>query len=512
MKSRLLTTAVFAALTLVCLARVASPRVQVQPAVSPKIRQCWMDNGLAYSPFRDGQSPEGLVPAYPTLDQIDEDLAFLGRMTKRIRTYGTAHSLGEIPRLAKQHGITVMQGVWLGKDLDANEVELKAAVQLAKEGLVESVVIGNEVFTGTLLSKAKLIDYIRQVRRQLPANIKIATAEVDSQWTEDTKDLIGEVDFVVAHFYPFWAARSIQGAVADVFLKYDSLQHNIKKWYPNKSIELVIGETGWPSAGTTRQGGVASEANQRQYLTEFLEVACGRKIRFYYFSAFDEEWKWSEGLSGQYGDARLPSGNRTFSGRWVGSSWGLFLANGLRKPALAASIAPEALEGRRVRDIFVDGRLSKYYDLGVDTSHGRRDWVAIANDFMKMEYPATQDWGSVFITVGKPTPPPRPWRDFSEFDTLYIELKGGRRGDAVEIGVKGYSDPGLGTEKRVTIRDLTTEFRPYRIGLDRFKSGVFVYPDSLSRLNVVVEFVFSGPKSSTIYAKNIRFLKTESSK
>src|ERR1044072_3254388 len=84
-------------------------------------RECLATNGIAYGPFRDGQGPEGSLPIYPRVEQIEEDLRFLAPSTKRIRTYSTSSTQADIPRLAKPFGISVAQGIALGPDEEENE-------------------------------------------------------------------------------------------------------------------------------------------------------------------------------------------------------------------------------------------------------------------------------------------------------------------------------------------------------------------------------------------------------
>src|SRR6267378_1389310 len=97
--------------------------------------------------------------------------------------------------------------------------------------------------------------------------------------------------------------------------------------YPLRGLKVVVGETGWPAAGAPRAPGVVPSAeNQRRFFREFMNAACKAAIPFYFFGAFDEEWKWREGFSGDLTQLPLPL-DRTFSGAYIGSSWGLFKSN-----------------------------------------------------------------------------------------------------------------------------------------------------------------------------------------
>jgi len=57
--------------------------------------------GFAFSPFHAGESPQSNV--YPTIRQIDSDLALVATKTHNIRTYTVQNDLGDIPALAAKY-------------------------------------------------------------------------------------------------------------------------------------------------------------------------------------------------------------------------------------------------------------------------------------------------------------------------------------------------------------------------------------------------------------------------
>ena len=101
------------------------------------------------------------------------------------------------------------------------------------------------------MSKEELISYIREVKEKLdsvktsrksPARVPVTTAQLFSAW-EANLDVAREVDFVVAHFYPFWDGEPVSEAGATLFRNYDRLKADLKKRL-GRDIEVVIGETG----------------------------------------------------------------------------------------------------------------------------------------------------------------------------------------------------------------------------------------------------------------------------
>ncbi len=426
-------------------------------------------------------------------------MRFLRNITNCIRTYGSTNTLASIPSLAKQSGLRVYQGVFLSKDPEVNEAEINSVANLAKQGLVESIIVGNEAILMGILNESELVQYMRRVKQSMPEGIPITTAEAWSTWI-DHSNLVKEVDYILAHVHPFWENQTIDNAAMYVVERYMEL----KEKYPDK--QIMIGETGWPSDGEPAWAGVSpfvvpSEANQKRFFEEFTKLAVNNQIEYFLFEAFDEEWKWKERQSSGNGGELTEPRDRTFSGRVVGSSWGIFQSNGMLKSQLSELFKEVPADStRQIRDIYVGERLSVGYDMGVDSSGRRTGWVSNMNGNMRMAYPAGQRWGAVFITVGKPTYPPRPWKNFSDFQTISVELKGEHGGESFEIGLKDADDPDGGSEAKIRISNLSADWQTYEFSLFLFHTA------NLEKLYVVVEFVFTGSVAQTTYFRNVKYL------
>ncbi len=146
------------------------------------------------------------------------------------------------------------------------------------------------------------------------------------------------------------------------------------------------------------------------------------------------------------------------------------------------------------------GRLVSGYDMGVNTSGGRTDWVKMEDENSQcMAYPGNQSWGAVFITRGKPTPQPRSSQDLSQYQTLSLELRGAKGGESVLIGLKDNTDPDDGSETKIPVSNLTTDWKTFTIPLSKFDTA------DLSKLYVVTEFVFTA-NPQTVCFRNIEYL------
>lgn len=233
---------------------------------------------------------------------------------------------------------------------------------------------------------------------------------------------------MTVHIYPFWQHVPIGSAIQNLSEDYGL----VKRRFPGKPI--VIGETGWPSAidipaagpGRTqaltlsRGPSAPSPENQASYFEEFVTWARQHSVPYFYFDAFDEDWKTKE--------------------QGVGTHWGLYDQSGNLKPALKQWLPaadPGTIKERSYRDVFVGSTLEKPFDLGIDTNRQRRDWLTLKPGVLTAAYPAGQQWGAMFITAGRQAPPGnRPSIDLSRYRSLSVELRANTNGQRVRLGIK----------------------------------------------------------------------------
>src|SRR5262245_54014482 len=88
-------------------------------------------NCLSYAPFHGSQAPFD-QPLRISDEQIESDLQKLAEVTSCIRTYSAARAQGKITRIAGKHGLKVLQGIWIGRNLADNRREIEAALRLAR--------------------------------------------------------------------------------------------------------------------------------------------------------------------------------------------------------------------------------------------------------------------------------------------------------------------------------------------------------------------------------------------
>ncbi|MEW5727284.1 MAG: glycosyl hydrolase family 17 protein, partial [Pseudomonadota bacterium] len=221
----------------------------------------------------------------PTRDEMDEDLAMLAGKVEQVRTYSTLEGLDQVPALAARHGIKALPGAWVDERLARNEVELANIIRIARENpTVDRVMIGNENLTLHRLTPEQMVRYLQRARAELPARVKISTAEAWSIWLEHP-ELAQAVDFITIHTLPFWERVDIDEALAFT----QRMVREVKAAYPDKPI--FIGEVGWPSAGRSYGNAEPSLVNQALFLRQFLNWAHEEDLDYNVVEAFDQPWK-----------------------------------------------------------------------------------------------------------------------------------------------------------------------------------------------------------------------------
>jgi cellulose synthase/poly-beta-1,6-N-acetylglucosamine synthase-like glycosyltransferase/exo-beta-1,3-glucanase (GH17 family) len=303
-KSRLsnfLVAAIFALLTFGVWAYINKPKME------PEWPEGKFGGGFAVSPYRNGKSP--MNNDWPTVDEIDQDLAVLEDRAIAVRFYTSVGPFAEAPRLAANRHMNVTMGAWLDKRLDNNELELEAAVKAANENdNVKRIIIGNEVILRGDLTVDELCNYLNRAREMTYK--PVSTAEPWNVWEANPK-LAECVNVITVHMLPYWEGIPVDQAVDHVVLRMNEMKKTFPK-FAGKPDDLIIGEVGWPSEGRTFRSAVASASNEAMFLRRFLERAKKERYVFYIMEAFDQPWKSDAGERG------------------VGAYWGVY--NAERQP------------------------------------------------------------------------------------------------------------------------------------------------------------------------------------
>lgn len=246
-------------------------------------------HGICFSPYVDGQGPGTQV----TEAQIHERLQIIAPYVKWIRTFSCTEGNEHIPRIAKEYGLKTMVGVWLGSEMEKNDVEMQNAIALAQEGYADILGVGNEVLLRGDMSEDALIGYIEQAKDALP---NTPVGYVDAYFLfEDFPRVADACQVILTNCYPFWEGCPEQFAVPYMKEMYR------RAIAAGKGKPVIVSETGWPNEGIAERGAIPSLENALKYFVDTYNWADEENIDVFYFSSFDEAWKVEkEGAVGAY--------------------------------------------------------------------------------------------------------------------------------------------------------------------------------------------------------------------
>jgi hypothetical protein len=144
------------------------------------------------------------------------------------------------------------------------------------------------------MTTSDLAANIRSVKAQV--SVPVTYADVWEFWLKN-REVYDAVDFVTIHILPYWEDMPVRAKFAASHV--DSIRKQMAVAFPGK--EILIGETGWPSAGRMREGALPSRTNQARIVSEILDLAKREGFRVNLIEAYDQPWKRQlEGTVGGY--------------------------------------------------------------------------------------------------------------------------------------------------------------------------------------------------------------------
>ena len=364
---------------------------------------------ICYSGYRENNRD-----ARPTLEQTKEDLKILAALNfKIVRTYKTKYNessivLEAIKELKKEDPkfeMYMMLGVWIdcenaftnlepnhnAENLEANELEIKNAVALAKQypDIVKIIAVGNEAMVKWATSYyvqpniiLKWVNYLQKLKKEnvISKDIWITSSDNFASWggggseyhTPDLEKLIKAVDYISMHTYPmhdthynpnFWKTpeseknlskkEKIDAAMLRAKNYAKGQYAAVKKYMKSLGVDkpIHIGETGWASSSDGFYGNEGSRATdeykQKIYYDAMRAWTNKENITCFYFEAFDEIWK----------DAANPAGSE--------NHFGLFKVDGTAKYVLwgkvdDGTLAPFSRDGKPITKSY-NGSLEKLF-------------------------------------------------------------------------------------------------------------------------------------------------------
>ncbi len=250
----------------------------------------------SYTPFRGDQTPFDRSLVIPP-QQIAGDLERLKPVTDCVRTYAVDQGLDQVVPIAEKLGMQVLLGIWIGRDAAPNEQQIATAIRLAADypHTIKAIIVGNEVLLRGEQTGESLAALVTRVKRA--TGLPVTYADVWEFWMRAPQPLKDAVDIVTIHILPYWEDDPIP---ADQGVRHlASIIGIVRAAFPGR--QILVGETGWPSAGRPREDAVPSLVNQARFLREFLVYAKAENLDYNFIEAFDQPWKrWQEGTAGGY--------------------------------------------------------------------------------------------------------------------------------------------------------------------------------------------------------------------
>ena len=268
-------------------------------------------NAICYSGFRDGQQPGG---AYPSYEQVKEDLLILEKQWKYLRLYDCdAHTDTVLEVIEKEKlDFKVMLGAYIGAEANnfgcpwggtyteeelinnktKNLRQIEKLIRLANKhpDIIFSLSAGNEAcvdWTDHYVPVHRVITYVRMIKKG--AQQPVTFCENYLPWLDKMKDLVAEVDFISIHTYPVWEYKNIHEALEYTKQNY----YAVADTYPDKLV--VITEAGWATNSNGRgiHAHNVNEELQKIYYEDLMTWNKEDGILTFVFEAFDETWKGS---------------------------------------------------------------------------------------------------------------------------------------------------------------------------------------------------------------------------
>jgi cellulose synthase/poly-beta-1,6-N-acetylglucosamine synthase-like glycosyltransferase/exo-beta-1,3-glucanase (GH17 family) len=216
----------------------------------------------------------------------------LAGLTRAIRLYSSTGGVELVPPIAAEFGLKVTVGAWIDKNVDRNEREIDAAINLVKRNSnVIGVVVGNETVYRGEQKVDDLIGLVKRVKKSV--NVPVTTGEIWNIW-RDNPELASSVDFIAAHILPYWENFTDKQAVDQAVYIYGMLRDK----FPGKRV--VIAEFGWPSAGYNLKNADPGPFEQASVLRNFVTRAEAIGMEYNIVEAIDQPWKFFEGGVGPY--------------------------------------------------------------------------------------------------------------------------------------------------------------------------------------------------------------------
>ncbi|KAF5876549.1 putative cell wall glucanase protein [Botrytis fragariae] len=239
--------------------------------------------GFAYSPYMANN-------ACKTQDQVNEDFAAIPSSYSTVRIYGTdCNQVATTLVAAKKYGFKIFAGVYDFAEVSSETQAIVDAVD-GDWSLITTISIGNEWVNNGVTDAAGVASAVATAKSILSAaNYPGKVVAVDTlAATKLYPSLCDNVDYCAVNCHPFFDTNTAADA-AGTFLS--SQISELRALLSNPDMDIVITETGWPSAGTSHDQAVASPDAQTTAMAAIKDLFASNASNVFLFSTFNDYWK-----------------------------------------------------------------------------------------------------------------------------------------------------------------------------------------------------------------------------
>ncbi|TGO88372.1 hypothetical protein BPOR_0166g00100 [Botrytis porri] len=239
--------------------------------------------GFAYSPYMANNNCK-------TQDQVNQDFAAIPSSYSTVRIYGTdCNQVATTLVAAKKYGFKIFAGVYDFAEVSSETQAIVDAVD-GDWSLITTISIGNEWVNNGVTDAAGVASAVATAKSILSAaNYSGKVVAVDTlAATKLYPSLCDNVDYCAVNCHPFFDTNTAADA-AGTFLSTQISE--LRALLSNPDMDIVITETGWPSAGTSHDQAVASPEAQTTAMAAIKDLFASNASNVFLFSTFNDYWK-----------------------------------------------------------------------------------------------------------------------------------------------------------------------------------------------------------------------------
>lgn len=238
--------------------------------------------------YIDGSSPGQGLNTSLIARQLDAAAAF----SSVIRLYGASGELYPAYKMAHDRGLNVLGSAYLSGNEADDMRELDSLIAHCNSGYASVAIVGNETRLFDTVPEDRLLEYMAYVRARL-ADPAIPVVTSDSLYILlNSPRLRDASDFLLVNEYPFHNGLSIANAADSLASAVNTLKRRAQ------GKQVVLGETGWPTAGSGTGGAETGGRNAAEYFETVWGWSLASGTPVIWFEAADEPWK--GGSEGSY--------------------------------------------------------------------------------------------------------------------------------------------------------------------------------------------------------------------